>query len=418
MAVLEAQALERVPSLVPVRHGRMLASPFGFFRGAAAVMAADLAAQPSPGIRAQLCGDAHLSNFGLFAALDRHTLFDINDFDETLLGPFEWDVKRLVASVAVAAATLGFDASSGRAAAAGAAHAYRTFVSELAEADTLDVWYSRVEFDSVIESLKKKGSAACAAAEHAERAALKRTSLQAFEKLTAIIDGQRRIVADPPLVVPVEGEHGRLSEAMFELFEGYLGSLPAAARKLASRYRVVDVAVKVCGVGSVGLRALILLLESGDGEPFFLQFKEARPSVLEDYLEPSEFSNAGQRVVEGQRLIQGSSDSFLGWSRGVVEDRSHDFYFRQLRDHKGAVDPHSLHAAGLVDYARLCGRVLARAHARSGDAATVAGYLGKHDAFERAMGDFAMAYVAQNALDHRALIDAVDSGRLEARTGL
>jgi uncharacterized protein (DUF2252 family) len=378
-------------------------------------MAGDLATQTSTGIEVQLCGDAHLSNFGLFAAPDRRILFDVNDFDETLRGPFEWDVKRLAASVAVAGRTLGFDDSTCRTAAASSVLGYRKAIHSLATSDTMDVWYWRVEYDQVLSTLKSRKSDALRSAKLAERQAEKRTSMQAFDKMTRLVNGQRRIIADPPLVVPLQDDtHGDLVGALTALGLGYVATLTEASQVLLLRYRAVDVALKVVGVGSVGTRALIVLLQGGDGEPLFLQFKEARESVLEPYLRPAPFDNHGQRVVAGQRLIQGSADLLLGWSRAEYQGDDLHFYFRQLRDRKGSIDPLTLDTRGLADYATLCGAVLARAHARSGDAATIDGYVGANDRFDAAIGAFAMAYADQTAKDHQALVDAVQSGRLEA----
>jgi uncharacterized protein (DUF2252 family) len=380
------------------------------------VMAADLAAGPSTDLRVQLCGDAHLSNFGLFASPDRRTLFDMNDFDETHPGPFEWDLKRLCASAAVCARVSGHSRGAQRRAALGAASGYRETIRRLASVDTLDAWYFRVEFDQIIPALRT--ASVRRAARDALVSAERRTSMQAFRKLTTVVDGRRRIVADPPLVVPVPDDASADEiERLRAILAGYRESLDPTSARLFSRFRTADVARKVVGVGSVGTRALIVLFQGGDGEPLFLQVKEAGPSVLAPFVpgvEPP--ANQGRRVVDGQRLIQGSSDVLLGWTSVTGGDgRVVDFYVRQLRDRKGSVEPALLDAAGLAAYGRLCGAVLARAHARSGDAAAISGYLGGSDAFDDAVAAFALAYADQTVADHERLLAAIGSGAVEAR---
>jgi uncharacterized protein (DUF2252 family) len=392
----------------------MVVTSWTFLRGAAAVMAADLASQPSTGLEVQLCGDAHLANFGLFASPDRRLLFDVNDFDETERGPFEWDLKRLAASAFVAARAAGHrDADAGAAAQASIA-GYRTVIRRLAEADTMDAWYFRVEFDDVVRRLRQ--ASLRSAANQARRSAWQRTSLRAFDKLTAMVDGRRRFVADPPLVVPLpESSAEQTIERLRALFGAYRATLPGASARLLARYRGTDVAQKVVGVGSVGTRAFVVLLQGGDGEPLLLQVKEASASVVAAHLGDPGHTNQGARVVEGQRLIQGASDVLLGWTSALDErDRPTDFYVRQLHDRKGAVEIESLNARGLGIYAGLCGAVLARAHARSGDAAAIAGYIGSSDRVDRALARFARAYADQTNADHQALRRAIDEGVVDA----
>ena len=417
LAILEAQAAARVPRLVPIRYGRMQASPFAFFRGAAAVMAADLGDTPSPGIHAQLCGDAHVSNFGLFAAPDRRTLFDVNDFDETIYGPFEWDLLRLAASVAIAAGDAGCSRAEGEHAVLRAVTRYRERIHELSALARLDVWYSRVEYEALLERVAAMSRQARALAAHAFARAQRRTTAQAVSKLSVEHGGERRIIADPPLITPLPRDD---IDAMAGVFAGFLDSFGDAVRRLAACFRVVDVAEKVVGVGSVGLRALVVLLQDGDGEPILMQLKQAVPSVLAPYAHAAHApapAHHGKRVVEGQRAIQGYADPFLGWSRGVVQGAEVDLYCRQLRDHKSAVDATTLRPQTIGDYAQLCGAVLARAHARSGDPAKISGYLGgpaHTDHFDRAIAQFAATYARLNRADHAALVDAIHAGRIEA----
>ena len=416
IAILEAQAADRVPRLVPIRHLRMAASPFAFFRGAAGVMAADLASTPSPGIRAQLCGDAHVSNFGLFAAADRRALFDINDFDETIHGPFEWDLMRLAASVAIAANDAGFTDEDCEAAVLQAVTRYRQHIHALSQMELLDVWYSRIEYADLLERAEERSKQTRKVAAKALRRSQRRTTEQAVAKFSKLHGGERRIIADPPLINPLT--HHQV-EAMGDVLQGFYRTFGDAVLRLVRCYHVIDVAEKVVGVGSVGLRALIVLMQNGDGEPLFLQLKQAAPSVLAPHV--PHFSNApvnqGQRVVEGQRAIQGHADPFLGWSRGTMQGQEVDLYCRQLRDMKGSIEATTLGTKALGDYASLCGMVLARAHARSGDAAMISGYLGggdHADNFDRALAHFAMIYTHLNRADHAALLAAIHTKRIEA----
>lgn len=418
VAILRAQDERRLPNLLPIRYGRTSATPWTFLRGSAAVMAADLATQPSTGLEVQLCGDAHLANFGLFASPDRRLLFDLNDFDEAARGPFEWDLKRLAASVAVAGRAAGHGRHNVDTAARSAIAGYRSVITGLAEADSMDAWYFRVEFDAVLPHLR--AASVIEAAKRARRSAMSRTSLRAFEKLTAMVNGRRRFVPDPPLVVPLPEDTSTLTiERLRKLFDDYRATLPAPSARLLARFAGTDVAQKVVGVGSVGLRAFIVLLQGGDGEPLLLQVKQAGPSVLEAHLGGSSFANSGQRVVEGQRLIQGASDVLLGWTSALDElDRPTDFYVRQLHDRKGSIEIEQLSPKGLGTYAGLCGAVLARAHARSGDAAAIAGYVGTSDRLDRALARFAERYADQTEADHRCLLRAIDDGIVEARPDL
>jgi uncharacterized protein (DUF2252 family) len=424
--LLEQQAATRVPELVPIRYGRMLASPFAFFRGAALVMASDLASTPRSGLQAQCCGDAHLSNFGVFASPERTLVFDVNDFDETLPGPWEWDVKRLVASLAIAARENGFARAEQEAIVLDAAAQYRDGMRELAQMSNLDVWYARLDIDGTLEryaaQLKPR---ALRRTERTLAKARTRDSVSAFAKLTRDVDGEVRIVAEPPLIVPIS--ELAQDEAREELFAWLSGLLTAYGetlehdrRVLLEQFELTDFAQKVVGVGSVGTRAWIALLLGGDGqEPLFLQIKEAQASVLERYAQPSAFENAGHRVVAGQRLMQASSDIFLGWLRVETSNEpTRDFYCRQLRDWKGSAEIERMRVDGMAAYGRLCAWTLARAHARSGDRIAIASYLGRGDAFERAIVDFSQAYAEQNERDFQALAAAVESGRIDAETGL
>ncbi|MEU8530237.1 DUF2252 domain-containing protein [Streptomyces sp. NPDC048629] len=411
LSVLEREAVDRLPDLLPLRYGRMAVSPFAFLRGAASVMAADLSAQRHTGLTVQLCGDAHLLNFGVFASPERALLFDVNDFDETLPGPFEWDVKRLAASVAVAALQNGGTKAKAHRAALVSATAYREAMRSLAELGELAVWYEKVEAQDLIDAVRGSRRARVAAGlAHARR----RTSLQALRKLTEETpEGGRRIVEDPPLLVRV-GELDRTT--LGKIFSDYRSSLAEERRLLLDRYRYVDAARKVVGVGSVGTRCFVLLLEGRDvGDPLMLQIKEAGKSVLEEYLQPSAYQHQGHRVVAGQRLMQAAGDIFLGWMTGP--ERRH-FYWRQLRDMKGSAEVETMSASMLRDYATLCGRTLARAHARSGDRIAIAGYLGTSDVFDRAVAEFAMRYTAQNADDYAALTAAIAAGVIAAAPGV
>jgi uncharacterized protein (DUF2252 family) len=432
VALLEEQNATREPDLVPVRHGRMMVSPFTFYRGAAKIMAADLKDTPRAGLEVQLCGDAHLSNFGLFASPERTLLFDLNDFDETLPGPFEYDVKRMAASFTVAARDKGFSATDAYGATVASVSSYREAMAEFASMGTLDIWYSRLSESQLLRAIKDatradKSPERKAVEKGAEKIAQKartRDSLQALSKLAERVDGKYRIVSQPPIVMPLRDlapRIGRSAEEMQELiheqFRAYRRTLQNDRRLLLERFEVVDAATKVVGVGSVGARAFIILLQGrDDGDPLFLQVKEARASVLEDHLPKSRFSQPGERVVQGQRLMQAASDIFLGWTKGVEENRF--LYWRQLRDMKGSAAIETMGPPQLAFYATICGKTLARAHARSGDPIAIAGYLGKKDRFDQAVADFAVRYADQNDQDYKEFVAAIDSGRLEATPGL
>jgi uncharacterized protein (DUF2252 family) len=426
VALLEEQARTRVPELVPIRYGRMLVSPFTFFRGAAYLMASDLADGPRTGLHAQLCGDAHLSNFGSYAAPDRRLVFSINDFDETLPGPFEWDLKRLVASFEVAGRDRGFDGKTRAGINTTVSRSYREAMQEFASMRNLDVWYARIEVEETARELQREVSAA--EQKRFEKGLAKtrtKDSLKALAKLTEVVDGRPRIVSDPPLIVPLaelvpSDEERPAHEAIQNLIRSYRRTLPADRRRLLERYRYVDAARKVVGVGSVGTRAWIVLLLGRDGDdPLFLQAKEAEASVLEPFAGKSEFRNHGQRVVEGQRLTQAASDIMLGWLRSTAPDGvERDFYLRQLWDAKGSATIELMEPSTLALYARVCGSTLAKAHARSGDSIAIASYLGTSEVFDRALSEFAVAYADQNERDHEALKQAAESGRIEAEAGL
>ena len=419
------QAQTRVPELVPIRYGRMLVSPFTYYRGAAAVMAADLASAPRTSLQVQLCGDAHLSNFGAFAAPDRQLVFSVNDFDETLPGPFEWDVKRLVASFAIAGRDRGFDAVQRRCINLAVGYAYRDAMRGFAEMRTLDLWYTRLDIDTLVATWFEQASARQRKRfdRNLAKARLK-DSVRAFARLTSVVDGEPRIISDPPLIVPIaellpEDERRTLESAVRDVLRSYRRTLPHDRRHLLGRFRYADAARKVVGVGSVGTRAwIVLMLGNDDADPLFLQFKEAEASVLEPYLGRSEFANHGQRVVEGQRLMQSSSDIMLGWFHtSGIDGVDRDFYIRQLWDGKGSAQVELMEPDALESYARACGWTLARGHARSGDAAAIAGYLGSGDRFDRALASFAEAYADQNDADYAALCDARDQGRIGVETG-
>jgi uncharacterized protein (DUF2252 family) len=401
VVLLRAQEDAREPELVPLRYARMTASPFAFLRGAAAVMAHDLAQTSSSSIEVQLCGDAHLVNFGMYAAPDRRLVFDLNDFDETCPGPFEWDVKRLAASVAVAGRSNGLKDKHARRAAAATVASYRTTMAALAAMGPLDVWYSRVDVNDLVERLR--ATSLRDDTRRASKASRRNRGEVAVHKLTEVVDGRRRFRSKPPLLVPVDEETqpGVLRRAGV-LHAAYLTSLPVDAQVLLRRYAMVGLAHKVVGVGSVGTRALVMLLESGDGDVLLLQVKQANRSVLAPYLTDREPVHEGQRVVVGQRLMQATGDPFLGWARGTSRPRR-DYDVRQLRDMKGGYDLEAFDGDELALYGRLCGGVLARAHARAGDAATVSGYLGSSEEFDHAVADFAMAYADRTETDFSAL---------------
>jgi uncharacterized protein (DUF2252 family) len=422
--LLEDQARTRLPELGPIRYGRMLESAFTFFRGAAYLMAADLASGPRTGIRAQLCGDAHLSNFGIFAAPDRRLVFSLNDFDETLPGPFEWDVKRLAASLAVAGRDRGFTDASRRAVVKAAVREYRTTMARFAEMRNIHVWYARLDVASIRDQLGASGKP-MKRLQSTVASARTKDSMRALTKMCRMVDGELRIVGNPPLVTPIEDvlpgtEQKELEDVVRRMIGAYRLTLPRDRRELLESYRYVHAARKVVGVGSVGARTWILLMTGRDGaDPLFLQFKEAQASVLEPFLGKSEFEQHGQRVVEGQRMMQAAPDVMLGWERIITIDGvERDFYIRQLWDSKGSAEVEAMDPAELEAYGRVCGWTLARAHARSGDRIAIASYLGRGDGFDRAMATFADTYADQNERDYRALEAAVTSGRVTAELGV
>ena len=427
--LLEEQSSRRLPELIGIRYGRMLVSPFTFFRGAAYVMAADLATEPRTGLKVQLCGDAHLSNFGTFAGPDRRLVFGVNDFDETLPGPFEWDVKRLVASFAVAGRDRGFSAKRRASINLAVGRSYRGAMVRFAELRALELWY--IDIDRDLEQIVKEwasrvGRSQVKQFERTLAKARAKDSLRAFAKLTHLVDGRPRIIRDPPLIVPIEelaGEHtpARVEAAVHAVVRDYRRTLPRDRRHLLERYRYVHAARKVVGVGSVGTRAwIMLMLGRDDGDPLFLQMKEADTSVLERFLGRSEFANHGQRVVEGQRLMQATSDIMLGWirTRQWIDGVNRDFYVRQLWDGKGAPPVDVMDTTSLSSYGELCGWTLARAHARSGDPIAIASYLGASTAFETAMASFAERYADQAERDWEALGLAAEAGRIRVETEL
>ena len=450
VALLEAQNVTREPDLVPVRHGRMMVSPFTFYRGAAKIMAADLKDTPVAGLDAQLCGDAHLSNFGVFASPERRLLFDLNDFDETLPGPFEYDVKRMTASFMIAARNNGFSKADARAATQASVTAYREAMAAFAQMPTMDVWYAHLDEDELMGAIRstvaqtkkeakgakkgKKGKKdegqeklAKLAEKRAEKTAAKahtRDSLQALSKLGELVDGQYRIVSQPPVIVPARdlaATYGlspdEVMPVIHDQFRAYRATLQDDRRHLLERFEIVDAARKMVGVGSVGTRAFIVLLQGRDAQdPLFLQIKEATASVLEAYLPKSRYRQHGERVVQGQRMMQAASDIYLGWTKGL--DVNRHFYWRQLRDMKGSVLVELMTPLGLTFYARTCGWTLARAHARSGDPVAIAEYLGDSDAFDRSITDFCERYADQNERDYQEFVTAVRSGRLEALEGV
>jgi len=468
VALLEEQDATREPDLVPVRHGRMMVSPFTFYRGAAKIMAADLAGTPVAGLETQLCGDAHLSNFGAFASPERRLLFDLNDFDETLPGPFEYDVKRMAASFTIAARNNGFSPADTRAATLASVRAYREAMAEFGQMPTMDIWYASLDEDELRASIRAtvagtarqekaakqrekadkrakapKGAekraakqekadrqeekAAKAAARRAEKAADKahtRDSLQALSKLGELVDGKYRIVSQPPTVVPLRDlaptfglSADEANAAIRDQFRAYRQTLQHDRRHLLERFEIVDAARKVVGVGSVGTRAFIVLLQGRDAQdPLFLQVKEATASVLEPYVRKSRYRQHGERVVQGQRMMQAASDIYLGWTKGL--DVRRNFYWRQLRDMKGSAVPEIMEPVTLKFYAGICGWTLGRAHARSGDPIAIAAYLGASDAFDKSITDFSERYADQNERDYQAFVDAVKSGRLTAVEGV
>jgi uncharacterized protein (DUF2252 family) len=447
VALLEEQNVTREPDLVPVRHGRMMVSPFTFYRGAAKIMAADLKDTPVAGLDAQLCGDAHLSNFGLFASPERRLLFDLNDFDETLPGPFEYDVKRMAASFTIAGRNNGFSNADARASTLASVTAYREAMAVFAQMPTMDIWYAHLDEDELMKSIRstvaetrkeaKKGKQekrdvkeemrAKKAEKRAEKTAEKahtRDSLQALSKLGELAGGTYRIVSQPPIVIPARDlavtyglSPDEVMPVIHEQFRAYRATLQDDRRHLLERFEIVDMARKVVGVGSVGTRAFIVLLQGRDAQdPLFLQVKEATASVLEAYVGKSRYRQHGERVVQGQRMMQAASDIYLGWTKGL--DVRRDFYWRQLRDMKGSALVESMAPLALMFYARICGWTLARAHARSGDPVAIAEYLGGSDAFDKSITSFSQRYADQNEQDFREFVNAVHSGRLEALGGV
>jgi uncharacterized protein (DUF2252 family) len=424
VGLLLQQATSRVPELVPIRHGRMLVSPFTFYRGAALPMAADLAGTPASGLRVQLCGDAHLSNFGAFASPGRRLVFDVNDFDETLPGPFEWDVKRLTASLAVAGRDNGFDARARRKIVLAAAEGYRTAMRGFAGQPLLDVWYAHLDIEQAIGEFRSQVKAKrLKAGEKLLAKAHTRDSMQALGKLTTVTEGRRRIISDPPMIVPAEEvfsdvQAGAVYDQIRAVLGTYLRTLQSDRRHLLEQFTLVQVARKVVGVGSVGTRAWIVLMDAADGaEPLFLQAKEAQPSVLAEYCGRSQYANQGERVVAGQHLMQAESDIFLGWTVAPGPDKvDRDFYVRQLRDWKFSFPIEAMIPSGMTVYARLCGWTLARAHARSGDRLALAAYLGGSARFDEAIADFAETYADQNERDYAAFQAAAKEGKVEYTT--
>ena len=458
VSLLEEQNTTREPDLVPVRHGRMMVSPFTFYRGAAKIMATDLAGTPTAGLNSQLCGDAHLSNFGVFASPERRLLFDLNDFDETLPGPFEYDVKRMAASFTIAGRNNGFSTAEATAVTFAAVRAYREAMAQFAGMGVMETWYARLSEDDLraavsdlnVGTKKAKNAKAVknrvkdgklkntakpgartvdprVAAKRAEKSLAKartRDSLQALSKLGELVDGRYRIVSQPPVVVPLRDLQEQwgltpddVQDMLRKQFRAYRSTLQDDRRHLLQKFEIIDMARKVVGVGSVGTRAFIILLQGRDErDPLFLQVKEATRSVLESHLPKSAYRNPGERVVQGQRIMQASSDIYLGWTKGVQADRY--LYWRQLRDMKGSALVDSMSAAVMERYARLCGWTLARAHARSGDPVAMAAYLGSGEKFDRSITEFSRRYADQNEVDYQAFATAVTSGRIPAIKGI
>ncbi len=403
LSLLEEQNRSRLAHLVPLRYARMAASPFTFLRGSAIVMAQDLAATPVTGIQVQICGDAHLSNFGIYATPERNQVFDVNDFDETLPGPWEWDLKRLVAGIVVAGRTNGFPATTNRRAVLNAIQSYREHMWKYSEMHHIDVWYSRIDYASSLQFVRRTFRWYIDKQREKSR---RRSSLQVFPRLAMQVDGQYQIKDDPPLIAHLDDEE--LAYQLRGLVEAYRPTVQEDRRVLLSKYRCVDLVQKVVGVGSVGTRCYVVLLLGNDsGDPLLLQIKQAQPSVLERHLGPSAYPNHAQRVVCGQRLMQAASDLFLGWTRLDTTD----YYIRQLRDMKLSVNLETLIPEGFIEYCRFCGWALARAHARSGDPAQISGYLGRSDVFDRALAAFAETYADQTERDYAALVAAIQSNQ-------
>jgi len=424
--LLERQAVTRVPELVPIRYGRMLVSPFAFYRGAALIMASDLVVTPRSGLKAQVCGDAHLMNFGMFASPERQLVFGINDFDETLPGPWEWDVKRLAASFVIAGRENNYTAKERKKVLLTLLGQYRTAMRQFAGMTNLAVWYAHLDVDIALQELRSQVDKAARTRAEANIAKTRtRDSMKAFGKLTHLVDGEPRIISDPPLVQPVEElfegiDREQLTESLRATLRRYRRTLQSDRRHLLEEFRLAHVARKVVGVGSVGTRAWIVLMLGRDNrDPLFLQAKEAEASVLEEFLGSSRQASHGARIVHGQHLMQEASDIFLGWDRIEGVDGVHrDFYVRQLRDWKGSAVVEAMNPATLAIYSRLCGWTLARAHARSGDRIAIASYLGGNDSFDHAVAEFSEAYADQNERDYDALVQAEKDGRITAQRGL
>jgi uncharacterized protein (DUF2252 family) len=406
--LLEASNEGRLTELVPIRYGRMLASPFAFLRGAASIMAADLVATPLSGVKVQACGDCHLSNFGGYGTPERNLVFDVNDFDETLPAPWEWDIKRLAASIVVAGRSLEFSDKIARSAAVAAVQSYRTHMNEYAQMNPMEVWYDHIGVESLLTFTNRLKEVKKLKSEVKKARTL--TPTLELHKLTEIVQGQYRFIDNPPLISHLPAEDSLTTE-MLEVFHKYRQTLREDSRALIDHYQVVDVAIKVVGIGSVGTRCGVALLVTGDGEPLFLQIKEARASVLENYVSRSSYDNHAQRVVVGQHQMQASSDIFLGWAKG---GNGHDFYLRQLRDMKISVEITGMSELDLIGYSQLCGWVIAHSHAKSGNRVMISGYLGRSDTFDQAIANFAVAYADQNERDYQLLVDAVATGQIKA----
>jgi len=415
--LITSQDTDRVQWLVPIRHGRMAESPFAFYRGAAKIMAADLSRTPISGLNAQLCGDAHLANYGSYASPDRRQVFDVNDFDETLPGPWEWDLKRLAASFVLACRDNEFDDADAISITQQSVAAYRQAMARFADARTLGIWYSQLSLEVIQQAMpKKKDRKALAKSAKKSRS---KGSLRALSKLAEKVDGKYQIKSEPPLLLPLRdlptsADPEDMRKAAENSMDSYRATLSDNRKRLFDRFTMVDLALKVVGVGSVGTRCMIALFQGRDeDDPLFLQIKEATDSVLEDHLPKSEYPEHGQRVVEGQRLMQASSDIFLGWTTGL---QGHEYYWRQFHDMKGSADVAVLNARQMNGYAYVCGWTLAHAHARSGDPIAISGYLGSGDVFDRAVTEFGFSYADQNDRDYAGFKDAIKSGRIEAQS--
>jgi uncharacterized protein (DUF2252 family) len=400
----------KLPELLPIRYERMRQSPFAFFRGAGALMASDLAATPETGIRVQACGDCHVSNFGGFGSPERHLVFDINDFDETLLAPWEWDVKRLATSVVLLGRRISARERHCADAARAAVESYRQHMREYAKMRALEVWYSELDAEMLIE--KAKTATATKYWERAENKASLQTAEHIFPKITDVVKGRPRIIDNPPLIYHPH-QQTKLENQVREMFRRYRLTLPEERRVILDRYYIIDVAREIVGVGSVGTRCAVLLLMADPHDPLFLQFKQALPSVLDPYAGKSRYANHGERVVTGQRMLQSASDVFLGWTR---DDEGRDYYFRQLRDMKMTIGVENMAEQDWIEFIKLCGWALARGHARTGDAARIAGYLGKSDTFDQAIAKFAVEYANQTERDYAVFVKAVRTRRLPAST--